>query len=324
MLFNSATYGLFLPIVLALYFLLRKSLTLQNLLLLVASYIFYGWWDWRFLGLLAFSTTNDYVLGLALEASKQPRVRRALLVTSLVVNLGILGFFKYYNFFIGSLVDAFAEAGVTMHVSTLNIVLPVGISFYTFQSMTYAISIYRREFQPTRDPIAFFAYVAFFPQLVAGPIERASHFLPQFLRERTVTAGDFSIGIRRIVWGLFCKIVVADNCAVVANTLFNGDPSALSGTAVFVGAFFFAFQIYGDFSGYSNIAIGEPPISRAAFPSSGSVGTSRCRRGSATMSTSPLAAIARARAGRSSIRSLPSRSAVYGTEQTGPSWCGDS
>jgi Predicted membrane protein involved in D-alanine export len=192
MLFNSIDFLLFLPLVFAAYWILnrwtdkRAGLKAQNLLILAASYLFYGWWDWRFLSLIAFSTLVDYAVGLqiAKHAAKSPKARRRWLAVSIAVNLGLLGTFKYANFFIESWIDAWAAAGVTMHASTLNIILPVGISFYTFQTMSYAIDIYRRKLEPTKDLIAFAAFVSFFPQLVAGPIERASKLLPQISQRR--------------------------------------------------------------------------------------------------------------------------------------------
>ena len=257
MLFNSAEYLLFLPFVLAVYLLLRRvGLGAQNLWLLIVSYVFYGWWDWRFLGLLFGTTLNDYLVGLALAKVENPRYRRALLALSIGVNLGVLGFFKYFNFFVESLVEAFAGIGITLHAPTLRVILPVGISFYTFQALTYTIAIYRRQMQPVRDPVTFFAYVAFFPQLVAGPIERAQHLLPQFMSQRRTTADDFAAGLRQILWGFFCKLVVADNCAVVVNAIFD-EKGVLPGSVVLIGSICFAFQIYADFSGYSHIAIGS-------------------------------------------------------------------
>lgn len=256
MLFNSVEYVLFLPTVLLVYLLLaRVGLRAQNLWMLVASYVFYGWWDWRFLGLLFATTLNDYVVGLLLHAAKDIGRRKLFLGVSIGVNLVVLGFFKYYNFFVESFIVAFASIGVELHAPTLRVILPVGISFYTFQSMTYAISVYRRQLEPTRDPIAFFAYVAFFPQLVAGPIERAGHLLPQFLTPRRTTPEGFESGLRQIIWGFFCKLAVADNCAVIVNAIF-ATPGPLPGSVALAGGFFFAFQIYADFSGYSHIALG--------------------------------------------------------------------
>ncbi|MDB6106362.1 MAG: putative poly(beta-D-mannuronate) O-acetylase [Gammaproteobacteria bacterium] len=256
MLFNSADYVLFLPLVLLVYVLLRRvGLRAQNAWLLIASYVFYGWWDWRFLGLLFGTTLNDYLVGLGLERTTQPSRRRALILLSIGVNLGVLGFFKYYNFFVASLIDAFAGIGVHLQAPTLKVILPVGISFYTFQALTYTIGVYRREMRATRDAIGFFAYVAFFPQLVAGPIERARHLLPQFFTPRVIEPESFASGLRQMLWGFFCKLVVADNCATVVNRIFNHG-AGLPGSIVLLGSVLFAFQIYADFSGYSHIALG--------------------------------------------------------------------
>jgi alginate O-acetyltransferase complex protein AlgI len=262
MLFHTAVYALFLPTVLGLYHLLglirppQRRVRTQNLLLLAASYFFYGWWDWRFVGLIVLSSAIDYAVGLGLEATDDPRRRRLILAASLVGNLGILGFFKYYNFFVSSMVDALTSVGIAAHAPTLRVILPVGLSFYTFQALTYTVGVYRRQLPAERDPITFFAYVAFFPQLVAGPIERAPHMLPQFTHPRHVSAADFSSGLRQITWGLYCKLVVADNCAQVVNAIFDGG-HPVPGSVALLGAFFFAFQIYGDFSGYSHIALGS-------------------------------------------------------------------
>jgi alginate O-acetyltransferase complex protein AlgI len=262
MLFHSAIYALFLPTVLGIYALLglirppMRGVRAQNFLLLAASYFFYGWWDWRFVGLIILSSLIDYLVGLSLDNVSDERRRRWILGASLAANLGILGFFKYYNFFITSAIEALASMGVQAYASTLHVILPVGLSFYTFQSLTYTVGVYRRQLPAERDPIAFFAYVAFFPQLVAGPIERAAHLLPQFLRPRHVTPAEFASGLRQITWGLFCKLVVADNCAVVVNSIFD-HPGPVPGSVAVLGAFFFAFQIYGDFSGYSHIALGS-------------------------------------------------------------------
>jgi alginate O-acetyltransferase complex protein AlgI len=256
MLFNSSDYVLFLPLVLLVYVLLRRvGLRAQNAWMLLASYVFYGWWDWRFLGLLFGTTLNDYLVGIGLERTGQPRHRRALILLSIGVNLGVLGFFKYYNFFVSSFIDAFAGIGVQLQAPTLKVILPVGISFYTFQALTYTIAVYRREMRAVRDPIGFFAYVAFFPQLVAGPIERARHLLPQFFVPRVMEPEAFASGLRQMLWGFFCKLVVADNCATVVNAIFN-HKGALPGSLMLLGCVLFAFQIYADFSGYSHIALG--------------------------------------------------------------------
>jgi D-alanyl-lipoteichoic acid acyltransferase DltB (MBOAT superfamily) len=256
MLFNSADYLFFLPLVLLVYLLLaRAGLRAQNAWILVASYTFYGWWDWRFLGLLFGTTLNDYLVGLGLQRTQDTARRRALILLSIGVNLGVLGFFKYYNFFVASLIEAFAGIGIHLQAPTLKVILPVGISFYTFQALTYTIAVYRREMRATRDAIGFFAYVAFFPQLVAGPIERARHLLPQFFTPRVIEPEAFASGLRQMLWGFFCKLVVADNCATVVNSIFDHE-GARPGSLVLLGSVLFAFQIYTDFSGYSHIALG--------------------------------------------------------------------
>jgi alginate O-acetyltransferase complex protein AlgI len=256
MLFNSFEFALFLPIVFVLYwFVFNKSLRFQNLLIVVASFVFYGWWDWRFLSLLTLSSLVDYLVGLGFLKLSKTGERKILLAISIIVNLGLLGFFKYYNFFIESFVDAFTFFGTAPHIETMRIVLPVGISFYTFQTMSYSIDVYRKNLEPTKDMIAFFAYVSFFPQLVAGPIERATNLLPQFYRKRIFEYPKAMDGMRQILWGLFKKIVIADNCAQYANDIFNNYEN-YNGSTLLLGAIYFAFQIYGDFSGYSDIAIG--------------------------------------------------------------------
>ncbi len=256
MLFNTLDFAIFLPIVFLLYwFVFNRSLKLQNLLIVVASYVFYGWWDWKFLGLIIFSSVLDFILGNALDKTQNMTRRKVLLWISIIVNLGFLGFFKYFNFFIDNFREAFSVFGYELGVSSLNIILPVGISFYTFQTLSYTIDVYRGKLQPTKDFIAFSAFVCFFPQLVAGPIERASNLLPQFHRGRVFIYGKAVDGMRQILWGLFKKVVIADNCARFANEIFNNHED-YSGSTLFLGALFFTFQIYGDFSGYSDIAIG--------------------------------------------------------------------
>jgi alginate O-acetyltransferase complex protein AlgI len=256
MLFNSIDFAIFLPIVFILYwFVANKSLKLQNFLIVAASYLFYGWWDWRFLVLILFSTTVDYTVGRKLRIEEDQRKRKVLLWLSILVNLGLLGFFKYYNFFIDNFTAAFSFFGTEIEGNSLDIILPVGISFYTFQTLTYSIDVYKRRLEPTKDFIAFSAFVSFFPQLVAGPIERATHLLPQFYKKRSFDYSRAVDGMRQILWGLFKKIVIADNCAKYANLIFNNSAD-YSGSTLVVGALFFTFQIYGDFSGYSDIAIG--------------------------------------------------------------------
>ncbi|MFG0261475.1 MAG: MBOAT family O-acyltransferase, partial [Novipirellula sp. JB048] len=256
MLFNSFAFAVFLPITFVCYWLLhRRSLRVQNLWLLAASYLFYGWWDWRFLALIAISSAVDFTVGNRLTAATRDHHRRRWLMLSIIANLGILGFFKYYNFFIESFVDASERLGIQANLYTLQIILPVGISFYTFQSLSYTIDVYRKHVEPTRDWIAFFAYVSFFPQLVAGPIERAAHLLPQFLRPRTFDPIRAKDGLRQILWGLFKKVVIADNLAPMVDQIF-ANYSEHNGTTLMLGVLYFAIQIYCDFSGYSDIAIG--------------------------------------------------------------------
>lgn len=256
MLFNSIDFAVFLPILFILYwFVANKNLKLQNALLLMASYVFYGWWDYRFLSLLFFSTVVDYTIGLQMEKSSNLKYRKLLLLLSLAVNLGLLGFFKYYNFFIDNFTTAFTFFGGSIQANTLSIILPVGISFYTFQTLSYTIDIYRRKIEPTKDFLSFAAFVSFFPQLVAGPIERASNLLPQFHRKRKFNKDEAIIGVKQIIWGLFKKIVIADNCAQFANEIFANHAQFSSATLI-MGVIYFSFQIYCDFSGYSDIAIG--------------------------------------------------------------------
>ncbi len=256
MLFNSIDFAIFLPIVFVCYwFLVNKNKTLQNFLVIIASYTFYGWWDWRFLALIIISTLIDYSIGRSLFTTHNTVSRKMLLWSSLIVNLGLLGIFKYYNFFLENFITAFSFLGTEITAGTLSIVLPVGISFYTFQTLSYTIDVYKRKMKPTKDLIAFAAYVSFFPQLVAGPIERAQNLLPQFLANRQFKYVDSVKGLQQILWGLFMKVVIADNCAVYANMIFNNS-AEYAGSTLLLGALFFTFQIYGDFAGYSNIAIG--------------------------------------------------------------------
>ena len=256
MLFNSIDFAVFLPIVFLLYWLLaNKSLKLQNALIVLASYLFYGWWDWRFLSLILFSTLVDYTIGRKLKSEKNQTKRKILLWTSIFVNLGFLGFFKYANFFLDNFTAAFSFFGSEIATHSLDIILPVGISFYTFQTLSYTIDVYKQKLEPTNDFIVFSAFVSFFPQLVAGPIERATNLLPQFYKKRTFELSKAVDGMRQILWGLFKKIVIADSCAELANQIFNNS-AEMNGSTLVLGALFFTFQIYGDFSGYSDIAIG--------------------------------------------------------------------
>jgi len=260
MLFNSIDFAVFLPIVFGLYwFVFNKRLKTQNLFLIIVSYVFYGWWDYRFLALILFSSLVDFTIGILLKKQEVPSQRKLLLWISIIVNLGFLGFFKYFNFFIENFVTAYSFLGGDIQPQTLKILLPVGISFYTFQTLSYTIDIYKYKIEPTDSVISFLAFVSFFPQLVAGPIERASNLLPQFFIRREFQYFKAVNGCKQILWGLFKKIVIADNCAFYANQIFNNSDSYSGSTLVF-GALFFTFQIYGDFSGYSDIAIGTSRV----------------------------------------------------------------
>jgi len=255
-LFHTLPFAVLLSATFALYwFVLDGRKRAQNALIVVASYIFYGWWDWRFLSLLLASSVLDYAVGRALETSTAPGRRKALLSISLTGNLGLLATFKYYDFFIDSLVTAAAGFDIHLDPARLGWILPVGISFYTFQTLSYAVDVYRRDLAPTRDFIAFMAYVSFFPQLVAGPIERATNLLPQFERDRSFDIELAKDGLRQMLWGFFKKVVIADSCAPLANQVFAA-PAEQSAPMLVLGVVFFAFQIYGDFSGYSDIAVG--------------------------------------------------------------------
>jgi alginate O-acetyltransferase complex protein AlgI len=256
LLFNTLEFAIFLPIVFILYwFVFHKSIKVQNTLLFAASYVFYGWWDIKFLGLILFSTCLDFLIGKALAKTEKAKARKLLLVLSLLFNLGLLFVFKYYNFFIESFAEGVRFFGAELGIGSLSLILPVGISFYTFQTLSYTIDVYNRKIDSSNDFISFGAFVSFFPQLVAGPIERASNLLPQFGRSRKFESNKAIDGLRQILWGLFKKVVIADNCAEVVNICFE-NPELHSGSFLLIGAVFFAFQIYGDFSGYSDIAIG--------------------------------------------------------------------
>ena len=260
MLFNSIEFALFLPLVFWIYwFALGKSIKLQNLFILIASYVFYGWWDPRFLVLIFLSTIVDFYIGIGLHKSSEYHIRKALLVTSLIVNIGILFVFKYYGFFVQNFIDAFTFFGSQLQLDSLSIILPVGISFYTFQTLSYSIDVYRRKLEPTQGFVSFAAFVSFFPQLVAGPIERATNLLPQFYKKRVFNYAQSVDGLRQILWGLFKKIVIADNCAEYVNVVF-GNYQSYEASSLIVAAFFFSIQIYCDFSGYSDIAIGTAKL----------------------------------------------------------------
>jgi alginate O-acetyltransferase complex protein AlgI len=255
MLFNSLEFAIYLPIVFLLYwFVFNRSLKLQNFFIVVVSYIFYGWWDWRFLFLIAFTTLCSFASGLLIEKYRSNRrISRGVGALNIIINLSILGLFKYYDFFVRSFADVFL--GGQTDGLLLNVILPVGISFYTFQALSYSIDVYRRKLEATHDVVSFFAYVSFFPQLVAGPIERATNLLPQFYKPRTFDYEKAVDGMRQMLWGFFKKIVIADNCATYVTFVFDNYQSQ-SGSTLLLGAIMFTFQIYCDFSGYSDIAIG--------------------------------------------------------------------
>ncbi|NQY68375.1 MAG: MBOAT family protein [Flavobacteriales bacterium] len=255
MIFNSLTFFIFLPLVLALYILLRKNRIAQNILLLASSYFFYGWWDYRFLGLIAFSTVIDYYCGLKINESSERKVKKTYLYISIFTNLGLLWIFKYFNFFADSFSTLANNIGLETSPFFLDVILPVGISFYTFQTLSYSIDIYRGKLNPTKDFISFASFVSFFPQLVAGPIERASHLLPQFTSNRETNFQNIKLGLQFFIWGLFKKVVVADNLAEYVNIVFENQET-FGGINNLLATFFFAFQIYCDFSGYSSMAIG--------------------------------------------------------------------
>lgn len=256
MFFNSIDFAIFFPIVLTLYWIVSKQLTLRNTLLLLASYVFYGWWNWQFLILIIISSAVDFGIGKKIATAKKSRTRKGWLIISLCVNLGLLGYFKYANFFITSFVDGFRLFGKELEVTPLSIILPVGISFYTFQTLSYTIDIYRKKIQPTDNALSFFTFVAFFPQLVAGPIERASHLLPQFQKIHILKYEQVKSGLLLISFGLIKKMIIADRAAVLVNTVYES-PSDYKGLEVIVATILFAFQIYCDFSGYTDIARGS-------------------------------------------------------------------
>ena len=260
MLFNSFEFFVFLPVFFLLYwwvfdFLIKEAkyqLLFQNLLVVAASYMFYGWWNWRFLVLIAFTSLCSFLSGIAIDKSSTKQLKTFWMVLNVVVNLSILGVYKYYDFFVTSFANAL---NINAETHLLHLVLPVGISFYTFQALSYSIDVYRKKMEPTRDIVSFFAFLSFFPQLVAGPIERATNLLPQFLKKRSFNYSKAVDGLRQILWGMFKKVVVADNCAVFVDTIF-GNVDAHNASTLAIAAVLFSFQIYCDFSGYSDIAIG--------------------------------------------------------------------
>ncbi|MEN0056442.1 MAG: MBOAT family O-acyltransferase [Mucilaginibacter sp.] len=256
MLFNSINFALFLPVVFVLYwFVTNRSLKAQNILLLIASYFFYACWDYRFLFLLIFSTLLDYYTGIRIAGARNDNYKKLWLWISISVNLGFLAFFKYYNFFSLSFAEAAAQLGFRVDPFTIKVILPIGISFYTFHGLSYVVDIYKNRIKPERSFIDYSVFVSFFPLLVAGPIERATHLLPQIKKRRVFDYAKAIDGLRQILWGLFKKVVIADQCAAYVNLVFNHSEH-FSGSEHVVAAVLFAFQIYCDFSGYSDIALG--------------------------------------------------------------------
>ena len=255
MLFNSLIFLIFLPIVFCGYWFVFKKLSIQNIFIVVASYFFYGWWDWRFLFLIFFTTCSCYFSGRLIHNSKKKKRKKIICGINIAINIAILGFFKYFNFFSENLRLLFSQFGYQLDWFTLDVLLPVGISFYTFQAISYPIDVYRNKIDATRNFMAFTAFISYFPQLVAGPIERSTQLLPQFLKKRKFEYRYSVIGLRQILWGFFKKIVIADNCAFIANKVFE-NYQACGSFELILGAVAFSFQIYGDFSGYSDIAIG--------------------------------------------------------------------
>ena len=264
MLFNSIQFVVFLPVVFLLYWfvfdrLIRKSklqLQLQNAFVVVASYVFYGWWDWRFLILIAITSFCSWGSGLLIGKAGSKKKAKTWMWLNVILNLGILALFKYYDFFVTEFAQLFK---ISTDGLLLKVILPVGISFYTFQALSYSIDVYHGKIEPTKDIVAFFAFISFFPQLVAGPIERATNLLPQFLKKREFNYDTAADGMRQILWGLFKKIVVADNCAVYVDQVFS-TYTEQTGSTLLLAAVLFTFQIYGDFSGYSDIAIGTAKL----------------------------------------------------------------
>lgn len=253
--FISFSFLVFLPLFFAAYWGLRKNLLWQNVLVISGSYIFYGWADWRYTFLLAGYTLVSFLSGLLLERTDNPLRRKLILWVTIVLNIGVLGLYKYYDFFIVNFNRAFTRLGFEADWPTLNLILPIGISFFTFQALSYTIDVYRRRFTPTHNAVSFFAFLSFFPQMIAGPIERADQLLPQFEKKRRFNYDSAVYGMKRILWGLFKKMVIADNCAAIVNNVFFNADTVGSGD-LWIGAIFFSMQIYGDFSGYSDIAVG--------------------------------------------------------------------
>ena len=264
MLFNSISFFIFLPIVCLLYWWVpSRYVRWQNLFVVGASYFFYGCWSYRMLALIAFTSLCSWLSGIVIEQIHERRLPvclgKAIVGVNVSLNLLILGYFKYYNFFVDSLMALFAQWGFSLHLSTVSVLLPVGISFYTFQAIGYSIDVYKTRVKATRDPIAFFAFVSFFPQLVAGPIERADHLLTQFCQPRRWDYAQAVAGVHQMLWGFFKKLLIADNCAPVVEDIFSNYAHYPAST-LWMGALLFTFQIYGDFSGYSDIAIGTAKL----------------------------------------------------------------
>ena len=255
MLFNSLEFLFFLPVVFILYWFVFKGIKSRNLFLLAASYFFYAWWDWRYLSLILFCSVTNYLAGLFLMKTDVQKYRKTILTVCCLVSLGVLGVFKYYDFFVQSFVDAFSLFGVKLQSHTLNLILPVGISFYTFHTLSYTIDVYRRQFGPTKNIVSFFLFVSIFPLAMAGPIERATNLLPQIYKQRIFNYAMATDGLRQVLWGLFKKLIIADNCAVCVNSIFSSYDT-LPASSLWLGAFLFTLQIYGDFSGYSDMALG--------------------------------------------------------------------
>jgi alginate O-acetyltransferase complex protein AlgI len=256
MIFNSIPFAIFFVLFFVLYWYgFNKNLKLQNLLILAGSYVFYGWWDWRFLSLLVVSSLLNYYLGIWIAKTNNEKKRKLLLYAGLLQGLGGLVFFKYYNFFITSFAEAFAVFNVPIHVNTLQLILPLGISFYTFRTISYLSDINNNKIKPTTDWVVFFSYVSFFPSLISGPIDKAKLLIPQLENKRVFDTNQATDGLRQILWGLFKKVVVADNCADISNHIFN-NYTDLPASSLFLGALFYTFQLYADFSGYSDMALG--------------------------------------------------------------------
>jgi alginate O-acetyltransferase complex protein AlgI len=259
MLFTSYDFFIFLPIVFGLYWLLRKQRMAQNLVLLAASYVFYGWWDWRFLFLIFGSSTLDFFIANGMQGTTSQQKRKLLMWASVLLNIGLLCYFKYFNFFIDSFKDLLGMAGYEAQFSAIDVILPLGISFYTFQTLGYTIDVYKGKIKASKNFLEYTTFVSFFPQLVAGPIERATNLLPQFLQDRVWKNRNAVDGLRQILWGFFKKVAIADALAPNVNYIF-ANHEELAGSTLFLGAIMFTFQMYCDFSGYSDIAIGTARI----------------------------------------------------------------